>query len=42
LTAAPRHGQQPVWFDQEPGGGELWWNKIAAQIRSCANDMIHV
>lgn len=35
LTAALRRGQQQVWFDQELGGGDAWWNKILEQIRSC-------
>lgn len=35
LTTALRKGQQQVWFDQELGGGESWWNKILEQIRSC-------
>lgn len=35
LTTALRHGQQQVWFDQELGGGDSWWNKILEQIRSC-------
>src|ERR1700761_4784535 len=35
LTTALRRGQNQVWFDQELGGGESWWNKILEQIRSC-------
>ena len=35
LTAALRRGQNQVWFDQELGGGESWWNKILEQIRDC-------
>ncbi|MBV8789930.1 MAG: sensor domain-containing protein [Mycobacterium sp.] len=35
LTNALRKGQQQVWFDQELGGGESWWNKILEQVRSC-------
>lgn len=35
LTTALRRAQQQVWFDQELGGGESWWNKILEQIRSC-------
>ncbi|OBG89416.1 hypothetical protein A9X05_01230 [Mycobacterium sp. E3298] len=35
LTTALRRGQQQVWFDQELGGGDSWWNKILEQIRSC-------
>ncbi|OBH99003.1 sensor domain-containing protein [Mycobacterium sp. E2733] len=35
LTGALRRAQQQVWFDQELGGGESWWNKILEQVRSC-------
>lgn len=35
LTSALRRAQQQVWFDQELGGGDSWWNKILEQIRSC-------
>ncbi len=35
LTTALRRAQQQVWFDQELGGGESWWNKILQQIREC-------
>jgi serine/threonine kinase PknH len=35
LMAALRRSQQQVWFDQELGGGESWWNKILEQIRAC-------
>lgn len=35
LTTALRRGQHQVWFDQELGGGDSWWNKILEQIRSC-------
>jgi serine/threonine kinase PknH len=35
LTTALRRGQQQVWFDQELGGGDSWWNKILEQIRDC-------
>src|ERR1700739_1711261 len=35
LTNALRRGQQQVWFDQELGGGDSWWNQILEQIRSC-------
>jgi serine/threonine kinase PknH len=35
LTSALRRGQQQVWFDQELGGGDSWWNKILEQIRAC-------
>jgi hypothetical protein len=35
LTNALRKAQQQVWFDQELGGGDSWWNKILEQIRAC-------
>ncbi len=35
LTNALRKAQQQVWFDQELGGGDSWWNKILEQIREC-------
>jgi serine/threonine kinase PknH len=35
LTNALRRGQQQVWFDQELGGGDSWWNRILEQIRAC-------
>lgn len=35
LTTALRRAQQQVWFDQELGGGDSWWNKILEQIRNC-------
>jgi serine/threonine kinase PknH len=35
LTTALRRGQNQVWFDQELGGGDSWWNKILEQIRDC-------
>ncbi|KAA1251857.1 TIR domain-containing protein [Mycobacterium simiae] len=34
LTTALRRAQQQVWFDQELGGGDTWWNKILEQIRA--------
>ncbi|ETW24460.1 sensor domain-containing protein [Mycobacterium gastri] len=34
LTTALRRAQQQVWFDQELGGGDAWWNKILEQIRA--------
>lgn len=35
LTTALKRAQQQVWFDQELGGGDAWWNAILEQIRSC-------
>ncbi len=35
LTTALKRAQQKVWFDQELGGGDAWWNAILEQIRSC-------
>lgn len=34
LTTALKRAQQQVWFDQELGGGDAWWNAILEQIRS--------
>jgi len=34
LTTALKRAQQKVWFDQELGGGDAWWNAILEQIRS--------
>ena len=35
LQTALKRAQQKVWFDQELGGGDAWWNAILEQIRSC-------
>jgi serine/threonine kinase PknH len=35
LAAALRRARQQVWFDEDLGGGEAWWNEILSQIRSC-------
>jgi serine/threonine kinase PknH len=35
LTTALRRARQQVWFDDDLGGGEAWWNEILEQIRSC-------
>ena len=35
LTVALRRARQQVWFDEDLGGGEAWWNEILEQIRSC-------
>jgi hypothetical protein len=35
LNTALKRAQQKVWFDQELGGGDSWWNAILEQIRSC-------
>jgi serine/threonine kinase PknH len=35
LTAALRRARQQVWFDDDLGGGEAWWNEILEQIRAC-------
>jgi hypothetical protein len=35
LTAALRRARQQVWFDDDLGGGEAWWNEILERIRSC-------
>ena len=35
LTTALRRARQQVWFDEDLGGGQAWWNEILGQIRSC-------
>jgi serine/threonine kinase PknH len=35
LTTALRRARQQVWFDEELGGGQAWWNEILERIRSC-------
>lgn len=35
LTTALRRARQQVWFDEDLGGGDAWWNEILEQIRSC-------
>jgi serine/threonine kinase PknH len=35
LTTALRRARQQVWFDDDLGGGEAWWNEILEQIRAC-------
>jgi serine/threonine kinase PknH len=35
LTTALRRARQQVWFDEDLGGGQAWWNEILEQIRSC-------
>jgi serine/threonine kinase PknH len=35
LLSVLRDDQQQVWFDQELGGGDSWWNRIVEQIGSC-------
>lgn len=35
LTTALRRARQQIWFDEDLGGGETWWNAILEQIRSC-------
>ncbi|MBV8863506.1 MAG: toll/interleukin-1 receptor domain-containing protein [Mycobacterium sp.] len=35
LAAALQRARQQVWFDEDLGGGQAWWNEILAQIRSC-------
>lgn len=34
LSALHRAGE-PVWFDEDLGGGEVWWQKILERIREC-------
>jgi serine/threonine kinase PknH len=35
LATALRRARQQLWFDEDLGGGEAWWNEILEQIRSC-------
>jgi serine/threonine kinase PknH len=35
LTTALRRARQQLWFDEDLGGGEAWWNEILEQIRCC-------
>ncbi|MGA8547102.1 MAG: toll/interleukin-1 receptor domain-containing protein, partial [Mycobacterium sp.] len=35
LTTALRRARQQVWFDEDLGGGQAWWNEILEQIRAC-------
>jgi len=35
LTTALQRGRQQVWFDQQLGGGDSWWQMILHEIRSC-------
>lgn len=35
LLSALHRGDQHVWFDEELGGGDVWWQQILEHIRSC-------
>lgn len=35
LLSALRRADEPVWFDDELGGGDVWWQKILERIRDC-------
>ncbi|MGI9124675.1 MAG: sensor domain-containing protein [Mycobacterium sp.] len=35
LLSALRRAGETVWFDEELGGGEVWWQKILERIRGC-------
>lgn len=36
LVAVLRSDDQPVWLDEELGGGEAWWQTILDRIRNCS------
>lgn len=35
LLSALRRADEKVWFDDELGGGDVWWQKILERIREC-------
>jgi hypothetical protein len=35
LLSAFRLANEQIWWDEELGGGESWWQKILAEIREC-------
>lgn len=35
LLSALHHAGETVWFDEELGGGDVWWQKILERIRGC-------
>ena len=35
LLSALRRADEQVWFDDELGGGEVWWQQILESIRGC-------
>ncbi len=35
LVSALRRADDEVWFDDELGGGDVWWQKILERIRDC-------
>ena len=35
LLSALRRADEDVWFDEELGGGEQWWQQILERIRGC-------
>lgn len=35
LLSALHRADEPVWFDEDLGGGEVWWQKILERIREC-------
>ena len=35
LLSALRRADEQVWFDDELGGGDVWWQKILERIRDC-------
>lgn len=35
LLSALRRAHEEVWFDEDLGGGQVWWQKILERIREC-------
>lgn len=35
LLSALRRADEQVWFDDELGGGDVWWQQILGRIRDC-------
>jgi hypothetical protein len=35
LLSALRRADERIWFDDELGGGDVWWQKILERIRDC-------
>lgn len=35
LLSALRRAREDIWFDEDLGGGEVWWQMICERIRGC-------
>ena len=44
LQAALRRAEQKVWFDEELGGGDAWWNKSCSTTatRMCSSSRYRI